>query len=213
LKFFRRSAQTSPSHAMATKREPSAETFASLGLKALLDSLKGDRKYRILDLGPAIGSNIEFLTPYSSKIRVADLYTTLQAGGFFAHGEGRLSEASISGILPIMSEERFDILLSWDLINYFNPEELKVLIRYLTRFCAPGGYFFAMSSTAKEMPALPTVFKILDDQTLLYSAASPEMRLCPRYAPRDLTLLMSDYRINNSYILRNGMQEYVFVHN
>jgi hypothetical protein len=188
-----------------------AETFTSLGLKALLESLKGDRKYSILDLGPAIGSNIEFLTPFSSRIRVADLYLTLEAGGFFAPGNGPISETSISGILPIPSEERFDILLSWDLVNYFSPEELKVLIRYLDRFCARGSIFFAMGSTAKVMPALPTTFKILGAETLLYSAGSQEMRACPRYTPRDLVLLMAGFRVNSSYILRNGMQEYVFV--
>jgi hypothetical protein len=69
-----------------------------------------------------------------------------------------------------------------------------------------------MCAIGKEIPAVPTRFKIIDDETLLYTTESADVRPCPRYAPRDLTLLMSGYRIQNSYILRNGMQEYVFVH-
>jgi hypothetical protein len=209
--LFTRKAQAPPPIVPSSGQR--AEAFTSLGLKTLLELLKGDRKYNILDLGPAIGSNIEFLTPLSSRIRVADLYKTLAAAGSFPNGYGSPAERALSEILLIPGEERFDVLLSWDLINYFNPDELRVLIRYLDRFCARGSYFFAMGMTTKEMPALPTTFKILNTETLLYSAASPDMRLCPRYVPRDLTLLMSDYSIHSSYLLRNGMQEYIFVHN
>ena len=69
-----------------------------------------------------------------------------------------------------------------------------------------------MGSIGKEMPATPTKFKLVDAETLTYTPGSAELRPSPRYAPRDLTLLMSGFRIKCSYILRNGMQEYVFVH-
>jgi hypothetical protein len=97
-------------------------------------------------------------------------------------------------------------------MNYFKLEELRALIRYIDAFCSKGTFFFAISSTLKEMPAIPTRFKILDAETLLYCAGSSEMRPCPRYAPRDLSLLMSSFSVHNSYILQNGMQEYIFVH-
>lgn len=180
-------------------------------MKALLDSLKRDRKYSILDLGPAIGSNIEFLTPLSSKIQVEDLYKTLQTGRFFDHPGEEVDETHFSRILTIPDDERFDILLSWDLVNYFTPSELKALIRYLGRFCSRGASLFAMASMAKEMPSLPVSFKILNSETLQYTPVTSEMRACPRYVPRDLGIMMAGFHIGSSYILRNGMQEYVFV--
>jgi hypothetical protein len=132
-------------------------------------------------------------------------------GGALQRSNGAFNESSLIEVLPFSADEQFDVMLIWDLINYFNAEELKVLVRYLGADYARGGYFFAMGATAKEMPAMPTNYKILTAETLLYSTNSQDMRICPRYTPRDLALLMAGFHINSSYILRNGFQEYVFV--
>ncbi len=200
------------SQALTHEAEPRVDIFKSLGLMALLQSLKAERKYRILELGPAIGCNITFLSEFSSRIRVEDLYTTLTEAKFFDRGEEPLEEGTLGRILSISDQERYDILLSWDLVNYFRPEEFRALVRYLDSFCAPGAFFFAISSTLKEMPTVPTNFKILGAETLQYCTLSSVMRPCPRYVPRDLSLMMSNFQVHSSYMLRNGMQEYVFVH-
>lgn len=192
--------------------EPRAETFRSLGLKALFEALEADRKYSILDLGPAVGTNIEFLSRFASKLRVENLYETLVTGKFFEFDEERVDESLVGRMLCIPRGERFDVVLSWDLVNYFKPAELKALIPYLETYCGKGTLFFTMGSTGKEIPALPTRFTLIDAETLLYTAGSAEVRPCPRYAPRDLSLLMSGFKVQSSFILRNGMQEYVFVH-
>ena len=206
--FIRNQSYTSP----AQHPESRAETFRSLGLKALFELLVTERKYSILDLGLASAENIEFLSHYSSKLRVENLFETLMRGKFFGLEDELVDEALVSRILAIPQGARFDVVLSWDLVNYFKPAEFKALIQYLEAFCAKGALFFAMCSIGKEIPATPTRFKIIDGETLLYTTESAEVRPCPRFAPRDLSLLMSGYRIQNSYILRNGMQEYVFVH-
>ena len=193
--------------------ESRAETFKSLGLKALFELLATDRKYSILDLGPAIGANIEFLSRFSSKLRVENLFETLTRGKFFGLEEELIDQSLVGRILSIPGGECFDVVLSWDLVNYFKPAELRALIRYLETFCAQGAFFFIMGATGKEIHTAPTTFKLVDSETLLYSAGSAEVRPCPRYAPRDLSLLMSGFRVQSSYILQNGMQEYVFVHN
>ena len=192
--------------------ESRGETFKSLGLKALFELLATDRKYSILDLGPAIGANIEFLSRFSSKLRVENLFETLTRGKFFGLDEELVDQSLVSRIISIPPGECFDVVLSWDLVNYFKPAELKPLIRYLETFCAQGAFFFIMGATGKEIPTAPTTFKLVDAETLLYTAGSAEVRPCPRYAPRDLSLLMSGFRVQSSYILQNGMQEYVFVH-
>jgi len=197
--------------APAAPPQPRVETHTSLALKALCQALDEERKYSILDLGPACGVNIEFLSRYSSKIRVEDLYKTLIAASFFERGEEPFDESVFGRILSIPSQERFDIILTWDLLNYFKTDEFRALAKYLSAFCTRGTFFFAICSILKEIPAVPINFKIAGSETLLYDASSTEMRPCPRYAPRDLGLLMTGFRVHNSYILRNGMQEYLFV--
>ncbi len=192
--------------------EPPIEASRSLGLEALMESLHADRKYSILDLGQAVGANIEFYSRFASRIRIEDLYQTLVESRFFERGEDPPDETVLGRIMSFPSGERFDIVMSWDLLNYLTPDELKVLLKCLNPFFTGGTLFFALISTLKEMPAYPRNYRILDAATLQYCAGSTETRACPRFAPRELSLLMSDFRIHNSYMLRNGMQEYVFVH-
>jgi hypothetical protein len=180
-------------------------------LKALFELLAIDRKYNILDLGEAIGANVEFLSRFASKVRVENLFETLGSSKFFGLDEELVDASLVGRILTIPEGERFDVVLSWDLVNYFTPAELRALIRYLEIYCAPGAFFFAMGSTAKEIPATPTKFTLIDSEMLLYTSGSADVRPCPRYAPRDLSLLMSGFRVQSSYMLQNGMQEYVFI--
>lgn len=198
--------------APAEALKPRTDSFKSLGLKALLQALMEDRKYNTLDLGRASGSNVEFLSRFSSKIRVEDLYETLAAAKFFERGEEPFDESVFGRTLSIPAHERFDIILSWDLVNYLKHEEIRALVRYLESFCAQGTFLFTSCSMLKEIPAVPMTFKILDSETLAYTADSPEMRPCPRHTPRDIGFLMSPLRVHSSFILRNGMQEYVFIH-
>jgi hypothetical protein len=182
----------------------------SLGLRALLEALKPERSYCILDLGPAVGSNIEFLSQFASRIRVEDLFQTLVASRFFERNGEPVDGTAFSRLLSIPRDERFDIFLTWDLVNYFKPDELKELMSYLRTLCEKGSMIFAISSTLKEIPSEPTTFKILDPETLQYCPGSELMRPCPRYVPRDLVQMMSGFHIQSSFILKNGMQEYVF---
>lgn len=184
----------------------------SLGFKALIDALDPERSYSILDLGSAIGPNIEFLTQISSRIRVGDLYATLKELKFFERVDDEPPDpAVIERALSLAGHESFDIVLSWDLVNYLTTDEFRSLIRCLEPHCAAGSFFFAIGSTLKEMPASPMTFRIQDSETLIYCTESSDTRPCPRYAPRDLGLIMGGFRRHSSYMLRNGMQEYLFV--
>jgi hypothetical protein len=188
-----------------------SETCKSLGLKALFELLDADRKYGFLDLGPAIGPNIDFISRFSSRIRVENLYRTLSEHQFFERQEEPMHESPLDRLLSPPDSRSFDVILSWDIVNYFRPDEARALVRYIERFCSAGSLFFAIISTRKEMPVVPMSYRILDTETLLYTAHSSDTRPCPRYAPRDLGLLMSGFHAHSSYMLRNGMQEYLFV--
>lgn len=188
------------------------DTHRSLALSALLEAIQEDRNYQVLDLGPAFGINVRFFSRFASKMRIEDLYATLNSAGFFRRNREEPVDAStFERILALPVEMRADIILAWDLLNYLTGDEIRGLMQYLSRFCSPGTLAFAICSTQKEIPARPTQFKIMDGETLEYLPGSAVMIPCPRYAPRDVTLLFSGFRVRNSYLLRNGLQEYLFI--
>jgi hypothetical protein len=70
---------------------------------------------------------------------------------------------------------------------------------------------FGLISTLKHIPEAPYQFKIIDSENLLYTQKSSILRPCPQYEPSDLSELMPNFRICNSFLLRNGFKEYLFL--
>jgi hypothetical protein len=105
----------------------------------------------------------------------------------------------------------FDLVLLWSLIDYLAPECIRALVTLLARVCVPGSFLLALSSTTKQIPAVPIRFRFADEETLLYHVDSDQVREAPRYTPRDLAQMMAGFRVQQSFLLKNGIQEYLFV--
>ena len=218
------------------------ETHRSLALASLLGSFKARSKLQVLDLGPAIGANVEFLSRFGCKLYIQDLYPAvvpLQAATlglpppgsgtaatidraavrearetWEAGREGQPAEPGLAGhfadLLTFPEGTRFDAVLIWDLLNYLDRREVAALARQLVRFCGPGAQLFALISILKQIPAEPLRFRIVDDEHLAYERRTAAVRPCPRYAPAELNELLRGFRLDRSYLMRHGIQEYVF---
>lgn len=195
----------------AKSYETRSTVHTSLALNVLYHQLRPDRKYNILDLGPAFGSNVEFFSQFSCKIYIEDLFQTLTSFDFFSPEDGFGYDAVFEYLLPFRNNTRFEIVLVWDLLNYLEHEEFRHLIRHLSRFTHSGSLLFALLSTQKHIPEKPINFKIVDSQSLIYETSASVLRPCPQYEQSDLRHLMPNFRVCNSFILRNGMKEYLFV--
>ena len=199
---------------------PRAERHRSLALAALVQKLPNGG-VRVLDLGAASGTNIEFLSRYASKIQVEDLYPTLVEAGIAPEGdlpvgvqpEGEEPPApppDFDGLLRFSESATFDLILAWDLFDYLERDAIRALVGYLSRFCRPGSLLLSLSWTTKQIPRQPLRFRFVDAETLLYEFGSDEMRGSPRYTPRDFGLMMAGFRVDQSFLLKTGVQEYLF---
>jgi len=192
-----------PSAAVEPQRP---ETHRSLALRALLDELPEDRSSRVLDLGSASGRNVDFLSQYACKIQIEDLYASLPV----ADGEAPEVPPPFERILVFDPAAQFDVILAWDLLDYLDRESIRALVSYLARFCRPNSLLLAFSSTQKEIAERPVRFRFVDGDTLEYDLDSPNKRTGPRYTPRDLTHMFAGFRVQQSFLLKNGIQEYLF---
>ena len=186
---------------------PAAVAHGSLGFQALRKGLP--EQPSILDLGPAIGANVRFFTDRARQLRIADLYATLLGSGVWPPEDAERLDDAMARALPFSEGERYDAVLAWDLFNYFRMDEIGALMRRIRPFAAPGARLFTMVSFSKEIPARPITFRIQDEKTLIYGEAGGVNRPCPRYKLPDLERRMPGFAVEHSFLLRNGMQEYV----
>lgn len=190
-----------------TEVEP--QVHKSLAMAALFEEIRKGDKPKILDLGSAVGSNVEFLSQFGCKLYIEDLYAALTART--QGGEGGLAGPDFFGsFLSIPDDVRFDVVFAWDLFNYLQRQELAHLGVHLRRLCRPGARLFALMSIQKQIPAQPIRFKILDEQTLSYERRSAVDRPGPRYAPAELNDRLKGFHVDRSFLLRHGIQEYLY---
>jgi SAM-dependent methyltransferase len=184
--------------------------YNSLGLSALLRLLQRDRKYHILDLGPALGANLEFWSRFLCRLTVDDFYGDYRTR--MASEPETLRESLIAELLPFDDQTVFDVILAWDLFNYLDPDEIVPLVRQLSRWCRRGTVLFALISSLPLIPAKPSLFRILDRERMTCQMRTRETQPCERHQPRDLARLLAGFEVTCSFLLRNGSQEYLFTY-
>ncbi len=105
----------------------------------------------------------------------------------------------------------YDIVFAWDLYNYLSRKELRYLASELRRLCRPGALVFALIWIHKTIPAQPIRFRIQSPEQLLYERRTTVERPGPRFAPAELNQAMGGFQVDRSFLLRHGIQEYLFI--
>lgn len=184
----------------------------SLALPLIIARIEGSLRSHVLDLGPALGPNVDFFSRLARRLTIADSFQTLLSlqAEHERTGDGLTPEREAEALLAYDAETRFDVVFAWDLLNYFKPTQLAPLVTRLGRFCRQGSLMFALIGTRPEMPARPRSFRILDRGRLLYETSTAAVCACPLYEERDLARSMPGFRVENTFLLRNGMKEFIF---
>ena len=183
--------------------------YISLGWNALLRNLDLGRTYAVLDLGPALSANVEFWSGIPCRLHIEDLYRSYL--GRSGNSSDIETESVFRDILSFDDGILFDVILAWDLFNYWDLKEIDSLVQAMARWCKPATLLFALVSSQATIPAEPQRFRILDAERLVVEICTGETRQNPRHQPRDLAKVLSGFRVSSSFLLRNGVQEYVFI--
>jgi len=114
-------------------------------------------------------------------------------------------------MLHLPPGRHFNVVLAWDMLNYLELPIIKGLTNYLLDFCAPGAILFSLIFDFREMPADITVYRIIDESRIRYEYKGSKTRACPRHQTRALSAALPGFQLANSFRLRNGVIEYLFV--
>ena len=142
--------------------------------------------------------------------KAEDLYAALSARTP-ADGGDLASSSFFGEFLSVPEDTRFDVVLAWDLFDYLQRKELAAFAEQLRNHTNRGALIFALISYHKTIPAQPYRFRIKDDQHLIYERRTGVERPSPRLAPAEVTNLLKEFRVDRSFLLKHGIQEYLLV--
>ena len=190
---------------------PAEAVFKSPGLELLTRRIASLRRPHILDLGPPREPTIAYFSQYPCVIHIEDLPRTLaEDSGMSAPEEERDVEGAVDRAIVHEDDARFDAILGWDLFDYFDAETIRAVTRRVAPYCRTGTILFIMSSNHESIPSQPGRFTIVDERHLRFERVGEVGRRGPGYSPRGLERIMPDFRLQHSFLLGGGMQDYLF---
>ena len=159
----------------------------------------------VIDFGPVIGSNVQFLGDrLGCKLLIQDLVTEFDrhrksgaAEGLAAALESRLQlgDASVDGVL------------CWDFFDFLDKATAQIVARHLTRMVRPGGAIMGFFSTTNVERAPFTKYEIVDDQSLRHrhhpGVGGPKYTL----QNRDIIKMFEGLVVSDSFLLKSNTRE------
>ena len=187
---------------------PPGETHSSPGLKEALAGVPSDGSCRVLDLGPAVAGNLDFVSTFASGMQIADLRvggdpTAATQASDFERGMQALRD------LVTLSGGTFHLVLAWDVLAYLSSHRADDLVGVLADLCSTDARLHAIVPTAEMMPAVPNRYRIVDEENLVYEPVTTDLTGTPKLPPNSVDRLLEGFEIEHAFVLRHGVQEYV----
>ena len=186
---------------------PSFKSYSSPGLEEALRGVADNGSCKVLDLGPLVADNVEFVSSFASYLQIVDAIDRspsvhdTEGGGF-----GRLST-----LQSLFNKHRrsFNLVLVWDVLNYLSTDQAERLIQAVAELCHPDARLHAIIFATNTMAAVPNRYRIVDSARLTYEQGTTELRGVPNLPPSAVEKLLKGFRIEHSYVLQHGVHEYV----
>lgn len=198
-------------------------TRVSNALKEFLWLISDIKNGRVLDLGPASQSTINFLIQKSYRITTEDLLRSWKE--FLLIEEERLRKAPVGKdserITQVMLAEKFleeDLqyaqesycgVLAWDLFDYLDAELMPRVMDRLFTILQPGGAILALFHT--RAPERFHRYRIVDGQTIELVPA-PTLAVHARtFQNREVLDMFGKFRSSKTFVGRDGVREGLFL--
>jgi SAM-dependent methyltransferase len=190
--------------------EPASDTVvASRAFPKFLSAIGDRERLTIIDVGPAIGQNLNFLAErFSFKIHVEDLYALIES--HLAAG----NRAELAKALPAritQPDASVDAILCWDIFDFLDKNSAPALARELVRVLRPGGALFALFANAAGSRAEHYTKFVIEDASHFRHRHLPATPIARLVLPnRDIIRLFEGLLVSDSYLLLTHTREIVF---
>jgi hypothetical protein len=195
-------------------RGPEAERLVhpSKALRIFVSDIRDRTSPQLLDAGQVIGSNIEYFARMGCKVFVHDVLADRIADLQLGRPPKRFVRGTRWGGLPY-SDEQFDGLLAWDLLDYFAREEVPSVIAELFRVLKKNALLFGLFCREGAQRADPSQrYRIVDTGMLEHdpiAKGDTAKFFVTRLRNREILDAFVPHRVLHFIMLKNSMREIV----
>lgn len=182
---------------------PSADTFRTTHvLPDFVTEVRARTAPVVIDLGPAIGSNVAFLgQEFACKLFIEDLLAR-RANGSSGSGPAlrlRQPDGSVDGIL------------CWDVLDHLAPAARPLLVAELVRVLRPSGVLLLYHRVEVAPHPDRVVYEIVSPRRLcLHRDGDASVRVERPLKHRELELIFGELTAVKTVLLKNRMREVLF---
>lgn len=191
--------------AASTGAEGSISTKA---FSRFLAALKHREAPVLLDLGPVVGSNINYFGErLGCKFFIEDVYANLEK---YAR-ENRTKElAEFFKTRFPQPDASFDGILCWDIFDYLDKAAAQTLAHQMTRLLKPGGALLTFFATVAMPGKEYTRYLVVDDKTFKHKTAPAARGRQQVFVNRDINIMFQGLNVSDSFLLMTRTREIVF---
>jgi SAM-dependent methyltransferase len=183
-------------------------SISTKAFSRFLAALKHREAPVLLDLGPVVGSNINYFgEKLGCKFFIEDVYANLEK---FAR-ENRTKElAEFFKTRFPQPDASFDGILCWDIFDYLDKAAAQTLAREMTRLLKPGGALLTFFATVAMPGKEYTRYLVVDDKTFRHKTAPAARGRQQVFVNRDINLMFQGLNVSDSFLLMTRTREIVF---
>jgi hypothetical protein len=193
-----------PEEAPAPER-PLETTSTSVVLPRFLGAVAQRPSPVILDLGPAVGTNVSFLGErLACKLLIGDLFHEVRAVKSETPEDVR---AALMARLERTVTSPLDAVLCWDAFDYLNRATAQIVAAFLVQRLQPGGVIHGYFAAAAGDIDRYTRFIIQGPSTLTCRYESVPTRRRGVLTTRDLAAIFAGTTVMESVLLKTQRRE------
>jgi len=178
----------------------------SPGVTAIYNELKSSSRNNILDLGSSSGLSFNFFSKLSCNIHFENIDAFFEECSEDWNTSEGLCTALDKYLSKFSPDKKFDVILAWDIFNYFDRNTLEWLINRLNQHCRPDTLLHMVKYIGKNIPATPRHYQVLDQYQIKISC---DDLWCSRPFPNidtaHMLKSMPGYTMEHIYLQHEGM--------
>ncbi|MCI0626364.1 MAG: hypothetical protein L0387_32760 [Acidobacteria bacterium] len=189
---------------------PAFAAYQTSILKDFIAAITRRENPVVLDLGPVIGSNIEFFLNLGIKVYMEDFLAAYSNPKYSVLVDDKvtLDEPQFFRENFDYANDFFDGLICWDFLSYLEPKFARIFVERISAKMKPDSLVLGFFRTQKSPgPVVLHKYRINSESFLEYIPQDRKMEIKKVYQTRDVTQLFAEYHSQKFYLLKHQMLE------